>query len=339
MLTNQPFYFSSIRSLTAGFGTIFNNIFLERYNPDGTRKDRIKVPISYGPADKTIRMLQEHQGRIDDDVDIKIILPRLSFEITGIEYANSRKTSSTIKNVYAPIDDLTFDALNDVSLINNTITITSHGLGTGRAVFYSDEGGTVVTGLTDATKYFVIRVDDDTIKLATTESNAAAGTAIGFSALGNGTQKLNTFHVVQWNPVPYNVNYSLYLYTKYVDDGLQIIEQILPYFTPAYTFTRKDIEAYGVSKDVAINLNSVNQTDTYEGAVAEDRIIQWELTFTANTWIYPPLSDAGIIKTVYVNFYDLDDTDEKLVTTTVRVNPQTANRDDNYTIETTITDW
>jgi hypothetical protein len=99
-----------------------------------------------------------------------------------------------------------------------------------------------------------------------------------------------------------------------------------------------DIPSLDMKRDVQVTLTSVSQSDEYEGAVEDDRIITWTLTFVANSWIYPPISDSKIIKTAVTNFYELDTT-QKLVTTTVSVNPSTADRDDVYTIDTTITEY
>ena len=118
----------------------------------------------------------------------------------------------------------------------------------------------------------------------------------------------------------------------------QIIEQILPYFTPFYTITMNDIPSLDMKRDVQVTLTSVSQSDEYEGSVEDDRIITWTLTFVANSWIYPPISDSNIIKTAVTNFYELDTT-QKLTTVSVEVNPITADRDDNYTIDTTIIEY
>jgi hypothetical protein len=81
----------------------------------------------------------------------------------------------------------TFDA-TDTDVVNTTaetIAIPSHGFATGDAVAY-ESSGSAIGGLTDGTTYFVIRVDANTIKLATNASNATAGTAINLSAVGAG---------------------------------------------------------------------------------------------------------------------------------------------------------
>lgn len=88
----------------------------------------------------------------------------------------------------APTKTFTFS-----SRTTNTITVTgvsSHAhneIQTGQAVFY-DTTGTVMTGLTDATTYYVIRVTATSFQLATTRANAVAGTAITLSSDGTGTQ-------------------------------------------------------------------------------------------------------------------------------------------------------
>lgn len=75
----------------------------------------------------------------------------------------------------------------NVNTTLNTISINNHGLHNTQAVLYSDEGGTAIGGLTDATDYFVIVVDPSTIKLASSLANAEAGTALSLSAGAVGT--------------------------------------------------------------------------------------------------------------------------------------------------------
>ena len=83
--------------------------------------------------------------------------------------------------IAAPAED-TFNAQSAVSTANDTITLSSHAFNTGDAVTYSDKGGTVIAGLTDGGTFFIIKVDANTVKLATTASNAVAGTAIDITA-------------------------------------------------------------------------------------------------------------------------------------------------------------
>ena len=341
MLNSTNFYFSTIRNLTAAFGSLFNNIIIARYNSDGSVEKKIKVPLAYASADKTITMLQQQDvQRRENAVDIKISLPRLSFEMTSITYDSSRKTQSTTKNVYVPPANITFNAGTAVNITDDTISIPSHNLRTGQSITYSKgaTGSTVIgsTGIVNNGTYFAIKLDNNKIRLATTRSLAESGTALNITSVGSGTSTLSQSYSRQFNPVPYNFEFTLNLFVKYVDDGLQIIEQILPYFTPFYTVTLNDIPSVDLKRDVQITLTSVNQSDEYEGAVEEDRIINWTLTFVANSWIYPPISDSKIIKTAITNFYQLDTT-QKLSTVTVEVNPITADRDDVYTINTTIT--
>lgn len=85
----------------------------------------------------------------------------------------------------------TFDgsSASVVVVAADTITITSHGFATGDRVVYSDGGGTAITGLTHATTYYVIRVDANTVKLATTYENAVkpTPTAVNLTAVGSGS--------------------------------------------------------------------------------------------------------------------------------------------------------
>ena len=341
MLNSSPFYFSTIRNLTAAFGSLFNNIRIVRYNQDGSLEKVIKVPLAYASADKTITMLQQQDvQRRENFVDIKISLPRLSFELTSISYDSSRKQQTIGKNLFVPQNDLTFNASSAVNITENVITIPSHNLRTGQSLTYIKGSGNSIgaTGFFDGGIYYAIKTTNNTIKIASSKSLAEAGTSIDLITPGSGTATFKSSYSGQYNPVPYNFEFTVNLFVKYIDDGLQIIEQILPYFTPFYTVTMNDIPSIDLKRDVQITLTSVNQSDEYEGAVEDDRIINWSLSFVANSWIYPPVYDSKIIKSAVTNFYELDTT-QKLVTTTVSVNPSTANKDDNYTIDTTITEY
>jgi len=69
----------------------------------------------------------------------------------------------------------------------------------------------------------------------------------------------------QYNPAPYNLNFTLSILAKNMNDALQIVEQILPYFQPEYTVTMKMIDSMSDTRDVPITLTSVSVEDTYEG--------------------------------------------------------------------------
>ena len=103
--------------------------------------------------------------------------------VTGVTVTavGSDYQSTPSVTIAAPSED-TFNAQSAVSTANDTITLSSHAFNTGDAVTYSDKGGTVIAGLTDAATFFIIKVDANTVKLATTAANAVAGTAIDITA-------------------------------------------------------------------------------------------------------------------------------------------------------------
>lgn len=73
----------------------------------------------------------------------------------------------------------------DVSVVNNTVTETDHGLYTGEIVTLTTSG-TLPTGLSTGTNYYIISVDEDTFKFATSLDNALAGTAVDITAASGG---------------------------------------------------------------------------------------------------------------------------------------------------------
>ena len=109
-------------------------------------------------------------------------------------YLGNQPVVGDSANTFKLLDDistftLTFDGSSTdvVSVANDTLTFANHRFITGQKVTYTDGGGTVITGLTDGTSYFIIKVDQNTIKLATNASNAASSTAIDLTGVGAGT--------------------------------------------------------------------------------------------------------------------------------------------------------
>ncbi len=79
-------------------------------------------------------------------------------------------------------------ATSDISTANNTVTINNHGYNTGDPALYNDGSGAAITGLSDGTVYFAIKIDANTFKLATNFSNATTNTVINLTGTGNNTQ-------------------------------------------------------------------------------------------------------------------------------------------------------
>ena len=128
---------------------------------------------------------------------------------------------------------------------------------------------------------------DGVRKLNTMGRNVAAGTT--------GLKK-------QFNPVPYNWDFSLYVYVKNAEDGTQILEQILPFFTPEFTVTMNLVSSMSEKRDIPLVLNSVSSEDTYEGDFASRRSIIWTLSFLMKGFLYPSITDnAKVITDVTVD--------------------------------------
>ena len=200
-----------IRKLVVGFGNLFNDITLVRYNPDQSEAERFIVPIAYAAKELYVQRLE---GDTNLDKKVQMTLPRLSFEMTGLTYDASRKQNTNFK---------------------------------------------------------------------------------AFAQTTNGV-------VSQYNPVPYNFDFNLYLYVRNIEDGTQVIEHILPYFTPDYTIKLNLVPEMGVVKEIPVVLNSVTNETTYEGPRDTDpRTIIWTLNFTVKGYVFGQISTAGLIKTSITN--------------------------------------
>jgi hypothetical protein len=217
MLGNGHFYNRTIRKIVVAFGTIFNDLELVRYSRDGKiTYERFKVPLSYGPKEKYITRLESDPDLLKN---FGVLVPRMSFNLEGIEYDTSRKQTTLTRN---------FGVSGD--------------------------------------KIFA-----------------------------------------QYAPVPYNFEFSLSIYVRNTEDGTQILEQILPFFTPDFTVTIDMVKEMNQKYDMPIILNSVTPEIDYEGDMITTRMIVWNLNFTVKSYIFPPVKNVtgsgGLIRSANTNIY------------------------------------
>jgi hypothetical protein len=215
MLSGVHFYHRITRKMVVTFGTMFNNIMLKRYNKAGTQEiERINVPLMYAQKEKFYQRITQDPELTKETM---MTLPRMSFEMTGINYDPLRKRSSFT------------------------------------------------------------------------------------NSFGEGTTNSTAKNV---RSTPYNFDFTLSIYVRNVEDGTQIIEQILPYFAPDYT-VKMDLVGIPTEKiDVPFILNSVSQDIDDVGSTDPIRIIVWTLTFTAKGYVYGPTTESKIIRKAIANTYD-----------------------------------
>ena len=122
-------------------------------------------------------------------------------------------------------------------------------------------------------------------------------------------------------PVPYNLGFDLNILVKLQDDGLQILEQILPFFQPAFNISIDLVKSIGEKRDIPMVLQNISQQDDYEGDFATRRALIYTLSFTAKTFMFNHIADTpeGLIKKVQLDYYS--DT-----------NTRTASRVQRYTV-------
>jgi len=150
----------------------------------------------------------------------------------------------------------------------------------------------------------------------------------------------------QFSPAPYNIGFTLSILVKNTDDGLQIIEQILPYFTPDYTVTIHTVPSMDDKRDIPIILTSVSQEDTYEGDLETRQSLTYTLEFTMKNYIYGPVQSSEIIRKANVRTYmeggvgEISDVESagKVVDQKIEPIPSDAAPDDDITYNET-TSW
>ena len=130
---------------------------------------------------------------------------------------------------------------------------------------------------------------DSSRKLPSTMRNFSANTATSIKS--------------QFVSVPYNFDFSLSIYVRNTEDGTQILEQILPFFTPDFSVSVDFIPSMEPKYDMPIILNSVSNEVDYEGDMMATRMIIWNLEFTAKGHIWPPVKTGKVITSSNTNIF------------------------------------
>ena len=136
---------------------------------------------------------------------------------------------------------------------------------------------------------------------------------------------------------PWNMDLALYIFAKNQTDGLNIIEQILPYFNPDFNVTINDLPEMGIKRDLKITLDNVNYEDEYEGEYANRLSVIWTLNFTMRLNFYSHVANVDVIKKAVADIFS-DPTmsiDKQALAAnrgrlTVSVNPNSATPADAY---------
>lgn len=250
-MLNQKFYWGTIRKSIVAFGNLFNNLYIDRRDEDGTVVQTLKVPLAYAPRQKFLARIAAQPQAFEQS--FQTFLPRMGFEMIGLQYDPSRRVSLVQQN----------RATNDTSTTLNS----------------------------------------------------------------------------QYAPTPYNIDMNLYLYTKNQDDGLQIIEQILPYFNPDFNLTLNAIPALGIKNDLPVLLNNISYEDDYENDFRQRRAIIWTLSFTLKLNFFGPINKQGIIRTSIANTFNDTELSQRIQSYNVTVDPTTAVPGDDIDLIETFEDF
>tara|TARA_Y100000310_G_scaffold325270_1_gene388502 strand:+ start:4285 stop:5118 length:834 start_codon:yes stop_codon:yes gene_type:complete len=119
--------------------------------------------------------------------------------------------------------------------------------------------------------------------------------------LQNITTNDTTQNQFTYVPVPYDINFTLSIMAKFVEDASQIVEMILPFFTPSMTLSLKILPGIEDDLDVPFTLQGLALEDSYEGDFESRRAIIWTIEFIAKAYFYGPVRKAEIIKRAQVD--------------------------------------
>ena len=126
-------------------------------------------------------------------------------------------------------------------------------------------------------------------------------------------------------PVPYNMQFELSIMCKLNDDALQIVEQIVPYFQPAYSLAVDLVSTIGEKRDIPVTLENITMDDQYEGDFSTRRVLLYTLRFSAKTYLFGPVSSTttDIIKKVSIGYIAAESSGK---------NSRTGGRDVTYSV-------
>jgi hypothetical protein len=136
----------------------------------------------------------------------------------------------------------------------------------------------------------------------------------------------------QYVGVPYDLQFALYIAAKNTEDATQIVEQILPFFTPDWTSSVELIPEMGITQNIPIIRNTLSMSDTYDGQFQVRRQMIWTLGFILKGWLYGPILKPGIIKDVKVQFRIADNVADGQLPYAVGVTPLSEELDVQVTL-------
>ena len=109
--------------------------------------------------------------------------------------------------------------------------------------------------------------------------------------VGNTNNEIGTYAK---NAIPYNIGFTLNIWALHMVDIDQIFEQMLPFFAP-HAFFRVRLSDLDISFDVKVVLNGCSSIMTDDVGEEEARVIKWDTTFTAQTWLFRPVIHRPLI--------------------------------------------
>jgi len=296
-MLGTPISTNVLQTATDAFGTLFNNIIIQRKESDGTVVKKIRVPIRF--ADKK-KVSQELFGPViaDEAPKTKLTVPCISFDLTAMEMDSTRKLN-TVQRFTTNLPEFagTLDSWSSGSTVSVSSTLQTpyvnyvqeYGTMTGRVMTIQDESF-VITGVS----WPSVTLDRN---ITSTPS------AKDFHIIDTETK------TVSYAPVPYLLTYTLSIFTDSNTDLFLILANIIPYFRPTQSVTVKDCSAHGLKTDLQFTMSAPTKTTSgSDGKLEETQDRSFDITFTCSgVNFYMPTQYLNLIREVIINTYAVDD--------------------------------
>ena len=246
----------------------FSNIVLERYNADSSVRKLISVPIQYGNREKFLQITKNTNLKTDLN-----------------EPQPEPETDILLPRIACLITAMNYDSIRHTAKTNK---IESN---TGASLYPTWDSGT------DYVADNTVTWTDKNYVCVVPNTNQVPPNETYWEELA---EKLEVY-----NPAPYNLEVEMTILTKTMDDGFQIVEQILPMFTPSLSIDIQYIENFP-SESIPIILNAVVPDIPEEMGINDTRLITWILSFTIKVNYHLPRSPRKVITKITENFWELE---------------------------------
>lgn len=286
----------SIRNVIIAFGTLFNNVRINRLDANGNIVKEIRLPIQFSSKKKVFQQLFNPSSLDESKSKVKMEVPRLGYELNSINPGPADRRLNSNTRLTKKIDDITGTTAQVSS--SSSFLITSPTIKT----FQDNLDGYVFEVTSGSSSGLIALCQGYANNILTLDIPVSLSSGTAFKI--NDTASRN----VSWMRVPCTFAFTLYMAADTSTDAYATLEQILPYFDTDFSISIND--PMGLVTDLTITMASNPAfNNSYEGFVGDTQITTFEIPFNVRGYLYRPITVQRTIKKVIINAIPVTDVD------------------------------